>query len=110
MQSENTAVPDSFHESLWIPIRKVENPTHLQDVRDLELPNEDKKVLSRMLAFVLDEGGPDTLHPAQQAFLQKRAVMRNIVGLNERFCSAHERQLMRAFLSLDCSKGYNMLG
>ena len=37
-------VDDGFLSALWIPIGKVVNPTHLTHIRDLELPNEDRKL------------------------------------------------------------------
>ena len=109
LQVEGLHVPGSFHEALWIPIGKVENPTTLKDVRDLELPNEDRKVLSRMVSLLLDEAGAPSLHSAQQAFFRQRDIMRNVAGMNERFYDAHERRILHAFLCLDCSKGYNLM-
>lgn len=110
LQDPNTEVPESFRAALWIPIGKVENPSTIDQIRDLELPNEDRKILSRMIAVLLDEAGAPSLHPAQQAMFKGRDIMRNVVNINERFYSAVDRQILRAYLCLDCSKGYNMMG
>ena len=109
LQREDHEVPEEFHESLWIPVGKKHNPTSTKDIRDLELPHEDRKILSRMVSRLLDEAGNDSLHSAQQAFFSSRDILKNVVGFNDKFYDAHERQILRAFLCLDCSKGYNMM-
>eukprot|EP00973_Karenia_brevis_P060242 8382268-Karenia_brevis.AAC.1 len=44
LQQPSCEIPHSFLSALWIPIGKVENPCYLHQVRDLELPNEDRKI------------------------------------------------------------------
>ena len=81
----------------------------MKGVRDLELPNEDRKVISKMTSLLLNETGSACLHREQQAMFQGKDIMRNMVGLNERYYEAVERNKLKAFVCLDCSKGYNML-
>ena len=107
---DGVQVHESFLDALWVPIGKVPNPTTMKHLRDLELPNEDRKVLSRMVSKILDKGMADSLHPAQQAFCSGRNIMRNVVGLNEAYYEASERRRLKFVLCLDCSKGYNFMG
>ena len=66
-------MPECFHKSLWLPIGKVENPTLLSQIRDLELPNEDRKVISRMISALLDE-----LPPSHSTLLNKPSTAAEI--------------------------------
>ena len=83
LQAEGINVPEDFLPAAWVPIGKVASPTATMDVRDLQLPNEDRKVLSRMVSFLLDEAGAGSLHGGQQAMFSGSDIMRNAVGLDE---------------------------
>ena len=45
-----------------------------------------------MVSQILDHGGAGTLHPGQQAMFHGKDIMRNVVGLNDRYYEAVERK------------------
>ena len=46
LQRPDTEVPETLKAALWVPIGKVENPVRVDQIRDLELPNEGRKIIS----------------------------------------------------------------
>lgn len=101
----------------WMVIPKVPGANAVDKLRDLELGNEARKVLARMLFRVLDEvcaklsGG---LSAAQQAFIRGRDIVKNTSMLGRNFWAAAEAasagDCPYLLLALDCSKGYNCMG
>ena len=100
----------------WIVVPKVEGANTIDKLRDLELGNEVRKVLARMLFKVLDEVCQHESHGlchAQQAFVTGRDIIRNTTMLCRNFWAAHEEAVQGddpyLLLALDCSKGYNRM-
>ena len=79
----------------------------MQAVRDLELPNEDIKILERMCAQIWDEQAADQLRPTQQAFVRGGDIMHDVCGMHEAFHHAINKRTLMMFLLLDCTKGFN---
>ena len=76
-----------------IVVSKMEGANTIDKVRDLELGNEVRKVLARMLFKVLDEVCQHESHGlchAQQAFVKGRDIIRNTTMLCRNFWAAHE--------------------
>ena len=100
----------------------MEGANTIEKLRDLELGNEVRKVLARMLFKVLDEvcqhescqHESHGLCHAQQAFVTGRDIIRNTTMLCRNFWTAHEEAAEGddpyLLLALDCSKGYNGMG
>ena len=100
----------------WIVVPKMEGANTNDKLRDLELGNEVRKVLARMIFKVLDEvcqHESDGLCHAQQAFVTGREIIRNTTMLCRNFWAAHEEAVQGddpyLLLALDCSKGYNRM-
>ena len=100
----------------WIVVPKVEGANTIDKLRDLELGNEVRKVLARMLFKVLDEVCEHESHGlchAQFAFVTGRAIIRNTTMLCRNFLAVHEEAVQcddpYLLLALDCSKGYNRM-
>ena len=100
----------------WIVVPKMEGANTIDILRDLELGNEVRKVLARMLFKVLDEVCQHESHGlchAQQAFVKGRDIIRNTTMLCRNFWIAHEQAAEgddpHLLLALDCSKGYNRM-
>ena len=96
----------------WLVIPKVDGANTVNKLRDLELGNEVRKVLARMLFRVLDEvcaHEATGLCSAQQAFVRGREIVRNMTMLCREFCAAAEEASSWDDLALDCSKGYNCM-
>ena len=71
----------------------MEGANTIDKLRDLELGNEVRKVLARMLSKVLDEVCQHESHGlchAQQAFVTGRDIIRNTTMLCRNFWAAHE--------------------
>ena len=100
----------------WIVVPKVEGANTVDKLRDLELGNEVRNVLARMLFKVWDEVSQHESHGlchAQQAFVTGRDIIRNTTMLCRNFWAAHEEAVQGddpyMLLALDCSKGYNRM-
>ena len=100
----------------WIVVPKMEGANTIDKLRDLELGNEVRKVLARMLFKVLDEVCQHESHGlchAQHAFVTGRDIIRNTTMLCRHFWAAHEEAAegddLYLLLALDCSKGYNRM-
>ena len=94
----------------------LEGTNTIDTLRDLELGNEVRKVLARMLFKVLDEVCQHESHGlchAQQAFVTGRDIIRNTTMLCRNFWAAHEEAAEGddpyLLFALDCSKGYNRM-
>ena len=100
----------------WIVVPKMAGANTIDKLRDLELGDEVRKVLARMLFKVLDEVCQHESHGlchAQQAFVTGRDIFRNTTMSCRNFWAAHEEAAEGddpyLFLALDCSKGYNRM-
>ena len=100
----------------WIVVRTMEGANTIDKLRDLELGNEVRKVLARMLFKVLDEVCQHESHglcQAQQAFVTGRDIIRNTTMLCRNFWAAQEEAAEGddpyLLLALECSKGYNRM-
>ena len=107
LRGEDLPVP--YTEGLMRPIGKCQNPSTFKQIRDLELPNFDRKVLERLFCLVIDERACDSLSSAQAACLKGRDVANHILQLNSVFEQALNDRELLAVLSLDCSKGFNRM-
>ncbi len=98
----------------WTIFPKEQGASTTAKMRDIEVCNEMRKVLARMLNVLLDEVGKDALGPAQQAFLSGRDIIVNNIRMHTTFgdwLQQHfdsDRAIMMLVL-LDCSKGFNFL-
>ena len=112
------ACPEVVNELLgwkkWVVIPKTDGANTLGKLRDLELGNEVRKVLARVLFKILDEVCQHSergLTKAQQAFVQGRDIVRNTTMLCRDFMEAKDEAVEGddpfLLLALDCSKGYN---
>ena len=79
----------------------------VEHIRDLELPNEHRKVLARVFSKLIGEKATQTMPKIQQAFLPGRDISEANVAVQEAYYRAAERGLLKFWLLLDCSKGYN---
>ena len=98
----------------WILAPKVDNAKTLDKLRDIELPNEIRKVFERMLALLLDEVCQIQLNKAQQGFISGREITRNTIKMLNAFATAKEEaeknpafEKLSLLLLADCSKGFN---
>ena len=83
----------------------------MEKLRDLEVCNEARKVIARMLNKVLDEIFQTQIHSSQQEFISGRDIIVNNVRMHAAFLD-HLREHsddteVLLLLLLDCSKGYN---
>ena len=99
-----------FSERILIAIGKMPNTSHLDKVRDIELPNFDHKVMERLVCLVLDEAVRGSLSRAQCARVTGRDAAMHVVKFSLLFERAVRLQELMLTLSLDCSKGFNRLG
>lgn len=100
-------IPTHLHTSLWIPIAKRQGADTIDAVRDLELPNEDAKVLERMHLALISECASPQILPLNQAFVEGGDIMYNVSGLHEEFQSGTQDRFLRLMLLMDCTKGFN---
>ena len=104
---DSSAIPAHLHEGLWTPIGKRPMSCSIDAVRDIEIPNEDTKILERMHNIVLDECIAPSILPLNQAFVSGGDIMYNITGLHSEFSSGIALHILRLSLLLDCMKGFN---
>eukprot|EP00973_Karenia_brevis_P032883 4540594-Karenia_brevis.AAC.1 len=74
LQDDDYLVPDSLGQRLWKVAPKVAGADKLSMIRDLEMPNECRKVLARAYSRILDEQASRTMKAYQQAFLKQRDI------------------------------------
>ena len=101
------AIPEHLHTGLWLPAAKREGASTIDAVRDLEAPNEDCKVIERILFQLLDDQVGAQILPLNQAFVKGGDIMFNIAGLHEEYQAGKHSRLLRLLLLLDCMKGFN---
>ena len=65
----------------WLAIPKIEGANRTEKLRDIDLGNTCRRVLTRMLYDILHEVGVHELHDAQQAFLRSRDILQNTTKL-----------------------------
>ena len=100
----------------WLIQPKKEGVRNTDGLRDLELANETRKTLERMLYQTLAEPASKTLSSAQQGFIPGREITRNTIMLADAFWRAAAKaakdptSAKRLFLLLDCRKGFNSMG
>ena len=109
LQDDNSEVPCGLGRRIWRVIPKVPGADTQSQLRDLEMPNEYRKVLARGFAKILDERATATMRAYQHAFLSKRNISNANVELAEAYHKAVDQDSLRFWLLLDCSKGYNLL-
>ncbi len=106
---DSIQTPPHLGETLWIGAAKKQGANKSADVRDLELPNEDAKILERMHVLVIDEVASSTILIHNQAFVRNGDIMRNLVHLHETWQRYSQQRQLIWFLFMDCQKGFNML-
>jgi len=109
LASGDVEVPRHLHDFRWIIVPKEQGADTIARLRDLELPNEDAKILARMYARLLDEAASSQLKRYQQAFVSGGQIERNVVGVAQEAASPRDEQLLKLLLFLDCSKGFNLM-
>ena len=100
---------DPFTEGLLRPIGKTSDPCTFKQIRDLELPNFDRKVIERLFCLLIDECAGRSVSQSQVACLKGRDIAMHVLKFNDVFEEAVSRQSFLATLSLDCSKGFNRM-
>ena len=98
-----------FTEGLLRPIGKGPNPCTFKQIRDLELPNFDRKVIERLFCLLLDECASASWSRSQTACLKGRDIATHILQFNNAFDQAVTADELLCVLSLDCSKGFNRM-
>ena len=78
-------------------------------VRDLELSNEDAKVLERMHAHVMDEIASATILRRSQAYPSGGDFIQDLLHLHESLFSARSKRQLHWFLFSDCMEGFNFV-
>ena len=100
----------------WLVVPKFEGANRTEKFRDLELGDECRKILARILNKVLDEVCAEQLtglSECQQAFVSKRDIVKNTFAMLRTFWdvagTAENTESPLLMLLLDCTKGYNLL-
>ena len=70
-------------------------PTQWKHIRDLELPNEHRKVLARVFSKLIGEKATQIMPKIQQAFLPGRDISEANVAVQEAYYRAAERGLLK---------------
>ncbi len=109
LQRNEVELFSSLGERIWKVIPKTPGADTQAQLRDLEMPNEHRKVLARLYAIVLDEQASKTMTNIQQAFLKSRNITNANVALGEGYYAAVDKQELRYWLLMDCTHGYNYL-
>ena len=83
---------DSTHLTFktWVVASKKPVSTTLGLLRDLQMGNEIRKALERLLFQVLDEVCAKTLTRAQQAFCTNREITKNTIKMLSAFARARD--------------------
>lgn len=105
LQRPDVVAPLSLGQRLWRGVPKVPGADQIHQVRDLELPNEHRKILARGLFRLLDEQAALSVSTAQQAFLRGREISCANAAIAEAYYSAVDRRVLEWFLLLDCTMG-----
>ena len=95
----------------WTVAPKEPGATRTARLRDIEVCNETRKVIARMVNRVLNRVLADQLSEAQQAFVTGREILVNNVRMHALFQHActSDTTIPLILLLLDCRKGYNLM-
>ena len=102
-------VPVHICETLWSPAAKKQNANTLDAVRDLEIPNEDTKILERMHVLIVDECVSPSVREHNEAFVSDGDIMVNLFTMHEQFHRTFSKKELHMLLLLDCAKRFNLL-
>ena len=85
----------------------------MDKLRDLEVYNETRKILARMMNKILDEVFQTQIHAVQQAFIKHRDILVNNVRMHATFRNhirnhQGDSEILLVLL-LDCSKGCKLM-
>ena len=78
-------------------------------IRDVELPNLDRKVIERLFCIMLDRAAGQRLSPCQCAGLKTRDIASHVLRFNPLFEAAVACNVLLLALSTDCTKGFNSM-
>ena len=78
-------------------------------MRDLEVPNEDTKVLERLHALLLDECVGGAVREHNEAFISGGDIRVIFFTMHEQFHRTFTKGELHLLLLLDCAKGFNLL-
>ena len=103
------AIPPHLRDGLWVPIAKREGADTLDAIRDLEIPNEDLKIIERMIFKIIDEIASSQILPLNQAFVKGGDIMHNVFSLHTAMQAYAGSDNLKLFLLMDCTKGFNLV-
>ena len=103
------SVPAHVCETLWIPAAKRQDAKTIDAVRDLECPNEDTKVLERIIALLVDETTASDVRKHNEAFVKGGDITVNLYTMHEAFQRSLSKRELHLLLLLDCAKGFNLM-
>lgn len=106
---DHARMPLHLCETLWIPAAKQQGANTIGQVRNLVVPNEDTKLLERILGLLLDETAASTIRDHNEAFILEGDITVNLFTLHEGFCRVLDKRELHMLLLLDCTKGFNLL-
>ncbi len=92
-----------------VPIAKREGADTLDAIRDLEIPNEDLKIIERMIFKIIDEIASSQILPLNQAFVKGGDIMHNVFSLHTAMQAYAGSDNLKLFLLMDCTKGFNLV-
>jgi hypothetical protein len=92
-----------------VPAAKKQGANTIDAVRDLEIPNEDTKLLERLLALLLDQCAGPSIRQHNEASVRGGDIMVNLYTMQEQFHKVLSKRELHLLLLLDCSKGFNRL-
>ena len=72
------------------------------------MPNEDTKLLERVLATLLDESGGQAVREHNEAFTRGGDMTVNLFTMHEHFHRVLSKRELHMLLLLDCAKGFNL--
>ena len=102
-------IPEHIFETLWSPAAKKVGANTIADIRDLEIPSEDTKLLERILALLLEESAGPVIREHNEAFVSGGDITVNLFTMHEHFHRSLSKRQLHFLLLLDCAKGFNLL-